>query len=195
MTQRGFDPMADMSHADKQHLNQVEQAKTRQSAAWEGKRIPMSPEDEERKRLSDAHRAKTMANAGMTPAEISKKLAEQGIPVPPVDAAEAERRGSVQAGVQAGVPSKFSVLRAHAEVTEHEIPQAGEQYAPDWKSLKEVIKKHDGTWIVEQFEFHPDTGSILGFFGKDGWPYPENALKGSFEAIVKSGRVFRTDPE
>jgi len=194
---RDFDAMADVSRADQQLM---ERARVRQQAAWEGRRVPMSPEDEERKRLSDEHRAKTMASAGITPAEISRRLAEEGIPAPPADAAEVEQRsvqqggGALHAGV-AGVPTKFSVMKAHPEASVHELPPAGEQYAPDWKAMKERISSYDGTWIVENFEFLPDPALILGFFGKEGWDYPDDALKEQFEVIVKNGRVFRTDPE
>ena len=186
-----FDPMADISPQDKEYIETQRRAKARQEAAWEGKRIPMSPEDEERKRLSDEFRRKTMASQGVTPAEIAKRFAEN--PPPPTDADDIGPGGPVVSTV--GVPSMFMVLKARPEVAEHDIPQAKEQYAPDWKLLKGRIQGHDGTWIVEKYEFHPHVAFILGFFGKEGWNTPENSLKESFEVIVKDGRVFRTDPE
>ncbi len=78
---------------------------------------------------------------------------------------------------------------------DHEIEQAVAQYAPDWKLLKERIKPHDGTWLVEKHEFHGEVALVLGFFGCPDWEPPKDSLKESFEAIVKDGRVFRTDPE
>jgi len=185
-----FDPMGDVSPQDQQYLEEQRRAKARQDAAWEGKQVPMSPEDEERKRLSDEFRRKTMASHGMTPAEIAKKFQEN--PPPPPETADDAAPAMSSTG---GVPLMFVVLTAKPEVAENDIPQAKEQFAPDWKSLKERIQGYDGTWIVETYEFHPHVALVLGFFGKQGWNAPEDALKESFEVIVKDSRVFRTDPE
>ena len=191
MMPKPFDPMAEIGPQDRQYLEEQRRAKARQEAAWDGQGVPMSPEDEKRKQLSDEFRRKTMASQGMTPAEIAKNFQEA--PPPPATADDVGPGGPVATAV--GIPTMFVVLKARADVEVHEAPQAEEQYAPDWKMLKGRIKDHNGTWVVEKYEFHPHVAFILGFFGKPGWDPPENALKESFEAFVKDGRVFRTDPE
>ena len=177
-----FNPMEGLSEEDKAWLAAREKAKARQSAAHED--VPFVGEteaDAERRKAAEAHRRATMEAAGMTPAEI----AAQAAAAPP---------GAASVAVSS-IPNMFSVLKARPEGGIKELPAGEEQYAPDWKSLKSLIAKLDGTWIVERYEFHGHVAHILGFFGKPGWEEPTDAKKEEFEVIVKDGRVFRTDPE
>lgn len=184
-----FDPMANVP--DHVYLAEFRAAEARQRAAH--KNVPFAdPHDAERRRLSDEFRRSTMAKQGLSPEEIALRLEKEGI-APPVTDEEAIAAATVPAAM-AG-PGLFSVLRAQANVGELETPQAEEQFAPDWNSLKDRIKDHSGTWTVERFEFPAHAAMILGFFGKPGWEEPENVLKESFEVIVQNGRVFRADPE
>lgn len=73
------------------------------------------------------------------------------------------------------------------------LPPTTEKYAQDWETMKTIIARYDGTWIVTRHEFPANVPDILGFFAKDGWSAPADSEKQKFEAIVKSGRVFKTD--
>lgn len=185
MAGKAFDPMDGLTAEDHQYLEAQKTAKARQEAAWEGGR-PGGDNDDERRKAAEEHRRKTMADHGVTPASLlegqqvgpAAALATPAVPLSP-----------------AGVPIMFSVLKAAPAVNERELPQAKEQFAPDWPEMKKRIAAHDGTWVVEKYEFAPQVALILGFFGKEGWEEPPEAKKEEFEAIVKGGRVFRTDPE
>jgi hypothetical protein len=169
-----FDPGEGLSQEDLQYINTQKDAFERQSAAH-----GMHSTDAGRKDAADAHRREVMKQGGV---EVPATL--PGAPTAPVP-------------THAGVPTMFSVLRAAPDTGDGgaTLAPAGEQYAPDWALMKERIAKHDGTWIVEHYEFHPQVAFILGFFGKEGWEAPKDSKKKSFEVIVKNGRVFRTDPE
>jgi hypothetical protein len=175
MMSNDFDPMNEVSAEDVAYLNGQKKAFERQQAAH-----GMHSTDESRAAAAEEHRRATMR--------------AQGIDVPDnLPGAPAQSRP-----VSAGVPALFSVLQAVAETGDGKdmtLAPAGEQFAPDWALMKERISKHDGTWTVSHFEFPPHVAHILGFFGKDGWEAPPDSQKGSFEVIVKNGRVFRTDPE
>jgi hypothetical protein len=188
MPGKGFDPMDGLTAEDHAYLDAQKRAKARQEAAWQGHPTG-DADDEERRRMAEEHRRKTMADHGVSPADLLKDQ-----PQGPAAASSVPESG-VAPSPAAGVPTLFSVLKAGPVVTEVELPQAHEQFAPDWAEMKKRISPHDGTWLVEKFEFHPHVAHILGFFGKEGWEAPEDAKKEEFEVIVKGGRVFRTDPE
>lgn len=180
------DYMARMAEAATRQASNNERRNQAQQAA-----MHLSPEDQARKDASDAFRRKNMAAAGMSPADIAQRFLDQqdGIGQVPMQAPNGATMPMV------APPTVFSVLKARASVSDDEIAQAETQYAPDWALLKDKIKDHDGTWIVEQYEFNYDVALILGFFNCPGWEDPKDCKNQSFEAIVKNGRVFRTDPE
>lgn len=196
-----FDPMADLSERDLAHLRQEHRdAATRQRAAWQDRGLSLSEEDkllrEEdrlRRERSNAFRMKTMQDAGMTPAQIAKAM--EGAPPPESDEAAVATATSGSPHVATSAPGLFSVLLACDQESDPSTAFRGEYFAPDWDSLKDIIKDHDGAWNVERHEFHSHVALILGFFEKPGWEKPEDSLKESFEVIVRNGRVFRTDPE
>jgi len=192
MPGKAFDPMEGLSPEDNEYLEAQRRAKERQEKAWQGHPIGGDASDAARRAAADEHRRKTMADHGVTPADLLK-----GQPQGPAAALTAPVEGvAVPASIPtAGVPVQFSVLKAAPAVSETELPQAKEQFAPTWPEMKERISSYDGTWLVEKFEFHPHVALILGFFGKEGWEAPGDAKKEEFEVIVKGGRVFRTDPE
>lgn len=168
-----FDPSEGLSPEDLQYINNQKDAFERQQAAH-----GMHGSDGDRKTAAEAHRRAVMKQGGVEPPDQLPGSPAQPVPM------------------SGGVPTMFSVLRAIADTDDGKtLAPAGEQYAPDWALMKERIAKHDGTWIVEHYEFQPHVAFILGFFGKDGWEAPPDAKKKSFEVIVKNGRVFRTDPE
>ena len=168
-----FDPGEGLSQEDLQYINSQKDAFERQQAAH-----GMHGTDAGRKDAAEAHRRAVMRQQGVEPPETLP-----GAPARPVAA-------------QGGIPTMFSVLRAAPDTGDGAtLAPAGEQYAPDWALMKDRISKHDGTWIVEHYEFHPHVALILGFFGKEGWEAPPDSKKKSFEVIVKNGRVFRTEPE
>jgi hypothetical protein len=189
MAHKAFDPMDGLSTEDSAYLESQRKAKERQEGAWEGF-VGETETDTSRRLAGEEHRRKTMADHGVTPADLVQN-GQQGPAAALVDPTAVA--GALPA--RAGVPTSFSVLRAMPAIAEKELPQANEQFAPDWAEMKKRIAPHDGTWIVEKYEFHPDVALILGFFGKEGWAAPDDAKKEEFEVIVKGGRVFRTDPE
>ena len=167
-----FDPGEGLSQEDIQYINQQKEAFSRQQEAH-----GMHSTDAARKSAAEAHRREVMKS--------------QGLPVPDELPMAAPGRAA-----QSSAATMFSVLRAIPDTSNGtKLAPTGEQYAPDWPSMKERIASHDGTWIVSRYEFQPDVSLILGFFEKNGWESPVDAEKESFEVIVKNGRVFRTDPE
>ena len=171
-----YDPLEGLSPEDLQYINGQKKAFERQQAAH-----GMHSTDESRAAAADQHRREVMRSQGVAvPDDLPGG--------PPV----------AQAATAAGIPTLFSVLRAIPDVGEHKnmtLAPAGEQFAPTWALMKDRISKHDGIWTVAHYEFTPHVAHILGFFGKEGWEAPPDAKKRSFEAIVRDGRVFRTDPE
>jgi hypothetical protein len=174
MPEPDFDPFAGLTDEDKEYLDRQRNAFARQKRAHEG--------DEERKRAAEAHLRATREAAGLSP----------DAPVPPpvvVPGALASAAATIP------VPSgRISVVVAKPDAKPNELPPSTEKFAPDWNTLKEMISKFDGTWIVSRHEFPVQVSTILGFFGKDGWDKPVDTVKETFEAIVKNGRVFRSDP-
>ena len=181
--------------SDAGYMARMRAAKEKQLSVHQNNPHPtMDREDAERKVASDAFRKQTMEGQGMSPAAINEAFARQGS-VPPPGQAGHPAFNAPEIAAPAGVSTKFSVLKATAQIGEHDIKQAVSQFAPDWKALKDKIKDYNGTWLVTKFEFQPDVSLILGFFEKPGWDKPKDAEKESFEVIVQGGRVFRTDPE
>lgn len=168
MPEPDFDPLDGVSEEDKAYLDTHRNAFKRQQMAHAA--------DEERRKAAEAHIRATREAAGV-----------------PTDAPMPTRPAVTAASVQSA-PGKISVMIALPEHRPNEIPSTTEKFAPDWNSMKEIIAKFDGTWVVARHEFSTQVSEILGFFGKDGWARPEGSEKERFEAIVKNGRVFRTDP-
>lgn len=195
-----FDPMADLSPEDNAYLDRQRKAMQRQQDAW-SERPGQDASDVDRAKAAEEHRRATMEQAGVTPAEMSKRLKEAP-PETPAEIAASMPGAQAAPGVvpegPAG-PATLTIYKAVPVVTEHEIAPKGEQFAPDWKMLKDLISSHDGTWRVEQYELPTDVRAILGFFGKTGWAMVEEdvkeMLKAQFGAIVKGGMVFRADPD
>lgn len=176
MPEPDFDPMDGLSEEDKQYLSGHRDAFQRQAAAH----AKINGSDEDRKRAAEEHMRATQAAAGVP---VTPQPANGAAPAPrPV-------------AVVAAQPGKVSLMVAVPETKGNDLPIAGEKFAPDWNSMKEQIAKHTGTWIVSRHEFTSQVADILGFFGKDGWAKPTDSEKETFEAIVKNGRVFRSDPE
>lgn len=128
--------------------------------------------DESRKKAADEHMKSVRVAAGLSPDATP----------PGITPARAAPTGQIS--VMVAVPDSSGGL-----------PPTTEKFAPDWNAMKEIIAKFNGTWMVSRHEFSSQVADILGFFGKDGWSKPEDSEKETFEAIVKNGRVFRTDPE
>lgn len=169
MPEPEFDPLDGLTEEDKSYLDAHRNAFKRQAQAHAG--------DEERRKAAEEHMRATRQAAGL-PADAPLPLR----PPPSTVAAQ-----PVQAG-------RISIMVANPETKPNELPAANEKFAPDWNTMKEIIAKHDGTWVVTRHEFSSSVADILGFFGKDGWARPSDTEKEKFEAIVKNGRVFRTDP-
>ena len=167
MPQPDFDPMDGLSEDDKAYLDSHRSAFERQKRAHDN--------DEERKKAAEAHIRATREAAGI-PADAPMPFSK------------------VVAAVLAAPTGRISLMVARPETNPHDIPSTTEKFAPDWNSMKEIIAKYDGTWVISRHEFSVQVADILGFFGKDGWEKPADSEKETFEAIVKSGRVFRTDP-
>jgi hypothetical protein len=194
-----FDPLGDLSPEDQAYLDRQRRAMQRQQAAW-ANHPGQDASDVDRAKAAEEHRRATMEAAGVTPAEMSKRLEEAPPPVDP--SVVASMPGAQVAGVAPVAPAgpmKLTIYKATPVVSETEIAPKGEQFAPDWKMLKGLIASHDGTWDVEQFELPTDVRAILGFFEKTGWAMVEEDIaelrKAKFGAIVKSGMVFRADPD
>lgn len=162
-----FDPLDGLSEEDKSYLDSHKTAFQRQAVAHAS--------DEARKKAADDHMRGVRMAAGLDPnvPAPSEKPAVGAIAVP-----------AGQVSVMVAVPDPGGGL-----------PPTTEKFAPDWNSMKEIIAKFNGTWMVSRHEFACQVSDMLGFFGKDGWPRPKDSEKETFEAIVKNGRVFRTDPE
>lgn len=157
--------MDGVSDEDKSYLDGHRNAFARQKKAHEA--------DVERKKAAEDHIRATREAAGLPP--------DAPMPTP----------AAVAAAVPAG---RLSIMVARPETKPNDIPSTTEKFAPDWNAMKEIISKYDGTWLISRHEFPIRAADILGFFGKEGWSTPESSEKETFEAIVKSGRVFRTDP-
>ena len=170
MPQPEFDPMDGLSEEDKQYLDGHRNAFARQKAAHDAK----AGGDEERKKAAEEHIRATREAAGLPP--------DAPMPTPQVVKAAAVASG------------RISIMVARPETKPNDLPSTTEKFAPDWNAMKEFIAKYDGTWIISRHEFSVQVADILGFFGKDGWAMPADSEKETFEAIVKSGRVFRSDP-
>ena len=160
-----FDPMDGLSEEDLAHIAGHKTAFERQAAAH-------GLADEARKRKSDEHRRATQLANGISPTDDAPIIAS------PV--------GNVATGA-------ISVMIAVADDSGG-IPATTPKFAPDWNAMKDIIVKYNGTWLISRHEVPSQVANILGFFGKDGWPKPADSEKETFEAIVKNGRVFRTDP-
>lgn len=163
-----FDPLDGLSEDDKSYLDGHKGAFKRQAAAH--------ATDDERKKAAVEHMRSVRIAAGLSPETPAVA------PVNGVSAAKSVPAGSVS--IVVAIPDPNGGL-----------PPTTEKFAPDWNSMKDVISKFNGTWVVSRHEFPSQVSDILGFFGKEGWPKPQDSEKETFEAIVKNGRVFRTDPE
>jgi hypothetical protein len=175
-----FDPFVGLTADDTEYLNSHRQAFARQQKAH--------AHDEERKKAAEAHLRATREAAGLPP--------DAPLPAPSPSAASVVVPGA-PASAAAAIPTpsgRISIVVARPDVKPNELPPSTEKFAPDWGTLKEMIAKFDGTWIVSRHEFPVQVATILGFFGKDGWEKPVDTVKETFEAIVKNGRVFRSDP-
>jgi hypothetical protein len=179
MPEPDFDPFAGLTEEDKEYLDRQRNAFARQKRAHDG--------DEERKKAAEAHLRATREAAGLPPdGSLAVAAAAAAVVVPGAPAS---------AAAAIPVPSgRISVVVARPDIKPNELPPSTEKFAPDWNTLKEMISKFDGTWIVSRHEFPVQVSTILGFFGKDGWDKPVDTVKETFEAIVKNGRVFRSDP-
>lgn len=167
-----FDPFDGLEEEDRAYLDGHRKAFSKQKAIHDA----YNTDDDSRRKAAEAHIRATQAAAGVTPS-----VPTPGTPPP--------RAASSQAQV-----GHVSILVAKPD-SGAQLPPTTEKYAPDWSAMKEIIAKYDGTWIVSRHEFSNSVANILGFFGKDGWEKPTESEKERFEVIVKSGRVFRTDPE
>lgn len=163
--------MEGLSEEDRSYLDSHKTAFQRQAAAHAA--------DEQRKKAAEEHMRSVKTAAGLDP----------DAPVPPSarPAPSVARPAPVAAG-------RISIMVAVPD-SSGGLPPTTEKFAPDWNTMKDRISKFNGTWVVSRHEFSGQVADILGFFGKDGWPKPEDSEKEVFEAIVKNGRVFRTDPE
>lgn len=175
-------PVDGMPDEDLRYIEQHRNAFKRQMAA---RNSASSMSDDERRKAAQEHMRSIKAMAG--DAQPSTQPSSTQHPQA-VHQANIPRQSLSSISILIAVPEGAGSVRMTAI-------QAGEKFAPDWPSMKDMISKHDGTWIVSRYEFSPDVSNILGFFKKDGWSFPDNAEKEQFEAIVKNGRVFRTDPE
>lgn len=167
MPEADFDPLDGLTEDDKQYLDGHREAFQRQ--------VKARSSDDDRKKAAEEHMRATQLANGVTPA-----LPAAGVPLKPV----AQPAASGKISLMVAVPDSSGGL-----------PPSTEKFAPDWNSMKDIISKYDGTWIIARHEFSVRVADILGFFRKDGWPWPNDSEKEKFEAIVKNGRVFRTDPE
>jgi hypothetical protein len=165
-----FDPLEGLSEEDKSYLDSHKSAFQRQAAAHVG--------DEARKKAAEEHMRAVRIASGLSP-DTPPPRAANGAPA------------VVPHPVPAG---RISIMVAIPD-SSGGLPPTTEKFAPDWSTMKDRISKFNGTWTVSRHEFPSQVADILGFFGKDGWDKPEGSEKEVFEAIVKNGRVFRTDPE
>lgn len=166
-----------LSPEDRKYLEEMEKAKERQMAAARARAPYVDPMDEDRKRASEENMRRVREANGAHP--FSADLGPVPVPRP------------------VPTPASFvSIMKAEPFVEDGvSLPQSKEKYAPNWPSMKQLIAKSDGVWVVRRYEFQSLVPHILGFFGKEGWDFPDKAQKEEFEVIVKHGRVFRTDPE
>jgi len=169
MPQADFDPLDGLDDDDKAYLTGHKTAFERQKKAHDT--------DAKHKKAAEDHIRTTREAAGLPP--------DAPMPTPQVVAAV------LATPVATG---RVSLMVARPETKPNDLPSTTEKFAPDWNSMKEMISKYDGTWVISRHEFSVQVADILGFFGKDGWEKPVESEKETFEAIVKSGRVFRTDP-
>jgi len=175
-----------LSAEDRAYLAKMKSAQERQVAAH--RKIGQSPGmdalrevDEIRAKASEEHMRRTRGD--VTPADL----------VVPTNLALASTPNFEP---RTNVISTISILIAEAVVDDVvSLPQAEDRYAPDWPSLKKAIVESEGTWKVSRYEFPALVPHILGFFGKGEWEMPKDSIREVFEVIVKSGRVFRSDPE
>jgi hypothetical protein len=174
-----FDPMQGLDAEDLAYLQRQREAFSRQKAAHQ--RFALS--DEDRRKAAEEHMRATQAANGVVPQEAPVPVAAPAVTAP--------------APVAAPRPTPSGLLSILVAIPEAAgaggIPPTTEKYAGDWETLKGIIAKYDGTWVVVRHEFPANVPDILGFFGKDGWTKPSDSEKQRFEAIVKSGRVFKTD--
>jgi hypothetical protein len=166
-----YDPLEGLSEEDKSYLDSHKNAFQRQAAARAG--------DEVRKKAAEEHMRGVRVAAGLSP--------DAPHPAPVTNGASIHAVPSVPAG-------RISIMVAVPD-SSGGLPPTTEKFAPDWNTMKDKISKFNGTWVVSRHEFPGQVADILGFFGKEGWPKPEDSEKEVFEVIVKNGRVFRTDPE
>jgi hypothetical protein len=167
-----FEPLEGLSEEDKSYLDSHKNAFQRQAAARAG--------DEARKKAAEEHMRSVRTAAGFPP--------DAPVSAPSINGTSAHHAAPL---VPAG---RISIMVAVPDANGG-LPSTTEKFAPDWNAIKDRISKFNGTWVVSRHEFSGQVADILGFFGKDGWPKPEDSEKEVFEAIVKNGRVFRTDPE
>jgi len=160
-----FDPMDGLSEEDKSYIDSHKTAFQRQAAAHAS--------DEARKKAAREHMKSTQEAAGVPVRSHEVDVTPSGEPAP---------------------VRVISIMVAKPDEGDG-LPSTTEKFAPDWNSMKDIIAKYDGTWIVSRHQFPEQVSDILGFFRKDGWPPPEDSEAQRFEVIVKNGRVFRTDPE
>lgn len=167
MPEPEFDPLIGLSQDDREYIDGHKTAFQRQAVAH--------GLDDERLKASDAHRRATQEALGVSTSS----------PLPPLAQV-------VGLASQSGV---ISILIGTPELaSSKDIPSTKDKFAPDWETMKQIISKYDGVWTVRREEFPGNAESILGFFGKEGWPKPADSEKEKFEVIVRSGMVFRADP-
>lgn len=167
-----FDPLDGLSEDDKEYLDGHRDAFKRQAAARKNLSTD-DQRDEERKLAAEAQIKATQLAHGVVPAANG-----HAVPAP----VQTVSQGKIS--LMIGIPDSNGSL-----------PATTEKFAPDWAAMKEIIAKYNGIWTVSRHEFPAQVADILGFFGKEGWPKPADSEQETFEVIVKSGRVFRTDPE
>lgn len=163
-----FDPLGGLSAEDLAYIDGHRKALSRQHAVH----AVANTTDDERKKAAEEHMRATQIAAGVTPTTAG----------PPLAALRAAPSAPGQLSIMIAIPDGSP------------LPPSTEKFAPDWASMKEIIAKFDGTWVVVRHEFPGNVANVLGFFGKDGWEKPAGSEVERFEVIVKSGRVFRTDP-
>lgn len=168
-----FDPLQGLDEEDRAYLQDHRKAFARQQAVHK----QFNAGDDDRRKAAEEHLKATQVANGVAPAQIAAPASPMPVAVPVASGA-------------------LSILIAVPEAAgAGGLPSTTEKYAPDWTTMKDIIARYDGTWIVRRHEFPANVPNILGFFAKEGWAAPEESEKQKFEAIVKNGRVFRTDPE
>lgn len=171
MPSTDYDFLADLSSDDKALLQAKAKAKARQEAAWSGVNTSHSEKEADEAREAAAKQMAAAIRAGE----------------------EANRLSSSEPATKNSVPTDAPQKTVSIWTIDGSMDT---MLAPTWKDLKEELKGSEGTWKVLHFDLDLTFDNMVGFFRPNRkYKFPMESLKESFEVIVKSGIVFRSETE